>query len=482
MDIPSKVGRYTLHNILGAGSFGSVYLGTFPTPSTPFAIKVINIEALITQRSPYDIPEIQNLLRLRFEEYISKIEEVILIPPNLYIVMEYCAGGDLDKILKLRVQTRQPIPMKILKNWFSQIMKGYQNLHTQGLIHRDIKPQNILLTHTDIETAEIRIADFGVSKCFERLNSSMTITGTSKYMSPEMLNIERYDYKTDIYSIGVVFYELISLKYPFSRGDYDRIVHKEMMTEGIHFLDSVPISVQDLVRRMMEYDKNQRIGVEDILNHDFFKCEFSATDVIHYSPSGRSSEGYTEPIQRDSIHIPHSASYTELYIPTHITYNLTESIKSATTLYETAVDYINKGNNNIYIGFMHMEVALNTLNISITYAENELKKCFKHGIHDLYTQTNDKKLCNAYNQAYESRLHLFESVANFLARCESSFEQNCINYIKSYVYTLMQQRKLKEAWSISDISIKWKPRYLIEDIYSYYHQLNILKEEGNFSI
>ena len=182
-----------------------------------------------------------------------------------YIVMEYADDGDLSK--KIRQQKEKTCKDKhftedkILK-YFYQICKGIEYIHSKNVIHRDIKSQNIFL----MKNGSIKIGDFGIAKALTKTNSNaMTVIGTPYYFSPEIINGEPYNYKTDIWSLGVVLYEMCNLKLPFDsnniaqlsikilRGNYDPIPFK--YSKEMHHL----------VKRMLNLDQNKRPDIKEVM-------------------------------------------------------------------------------------------------------------------------------------------------------------------------------------------------------------------------
>ena len=188
-----------------------------------------------------------------------------------YIVMEYADDGDLNK--KIRQQQQKISKEKYFKEekilkYFYQICKGIEYIHSKNVIHRDIKSQNIFLT----KNGTIKIGDFGIAKTLAHTNSNaMTVIGTPYYFSPEIINGEPYNYKTDIWSLGVVLYEMCCLKLPFDsnniaqlsmkilRGNYDPIPFK--FSKEMH----------SIVKRMLNVDQNKRPDIKEVMQCPLLK-------------------------------------------------------------------------------------------------------------------------------------------------------------------------------------------------------------------
>ena len=182
-----------------------------------------------------------------------------------YIVMEYADDGDLNKKIK---QQQQKISKdkyfsedKILK-FFYQICKGIEYIHSKNVIHRDIKSQNIFL----MKNGTIKIGDFGIAKSLSNTNSNAkTIIGTPYYFSPEIINGEPYNYKTDIWSLGVVLYEMCNLKLPFDSNNIAQLSIK--ILKGNY--DPIPFryskEIHNLIKRMLNVDQNNRPDIKEVI-------------------------------------------------------------------------------------------------------------------------------------------------------------------------------------------------------------------------
>lgn len=147
----------------------------------------------------------KDLKHANIVQYIeSFIEKDVLI-----IIMEYCEEGDLGFHVKRRQQKKELIPEKIILNWFLQIALALDYIHSKKILHRDIKSSNIFLT----SNGTVKIGDFGISKVLEGTQEAAnTVVGTPYYMSPEVCENKPYTYKSDVWALGCVLYELCTLK------------------------------------------------------------------------------------------------------------------------------------------------------------------------------------------------------------------------------------------------------------------------------
>ncbi len=132
---------------------------------------------------------------------------------QLCIVMDFADGGDLQKIVKETANQKKFLEEDKILNWFTQICLAIKHCHDRKILHRDLKSQNIFLTKNGI----IKLGDFGIAKVLSNtVEKAVTIVGTPYYLSPEIINNKPYSFKSDIWSLGVLLYEMCALKPPFN--------------------------------------------------------------------------------------------------------------------------------------------------------------------------------------------------------------------------------------------------------------------------
>lgn len=148
---------------------------------------------------------------------------------KLCIVMEYADGGDLNMLIKKRKQDQKNgymnafWPENEVLEIFCQIIMALQSVHQHRILHRDIKSHNVFLTKDMV----VKLGDFGVSKVLSTTKSrAATIIGTPYYYSPEMCKGESYDSKSDIWSLGVLLFEMCALEYPFRGKNYSKLIEQ----------------------------------------------------------------------------------------------------------------------------------------------------------------------------------------------------------------------------------------------------------------
>ena len=200
---------------------------------------------------------------------IIHFEESFLIKkPKLAIclVMEYADGEDLKKRIINQIKKKIYFSENQVLDWFTQICLGIKHLHDRKILHRDLKTENIFLTKNHV----IKLGDFGVAKCLDyTLQKAKTEIGTPYYISPEIILGDPYSFPTDIWSLGVILYELCTLQLPFigrSRGELNANIIRGRFAE---FKSDYSDDIKNLLKNLLNVDQEQRLRVHDILSNNY---------------------------------------------------------------------------------------------------------------------------------------------------------------------------------------------------------------------
>ena len=205
------------------------------------------------------------LKKLRNHKNIIKLFEYLETETYFYIIMENIPGGNLLNIINKMLK----IPEKLSKYIFKQLIEGIKYIQNQGIVHRDIKPDNILI---DLNNT-IKICDFGVSKEVKQNQLLKDSCGTPAFVAPEILLDSPYDpFKCDIWSSGVVLYTMLSGVVPF-RGNNDHQLHKSILRKFTQ-LNDISIECQALIYKLLVVNLNKRIKIDNILYHKWFKDSY----------------------------------------------------------------------------------------------------------------------------------------------------------------------------------------------------------------
>ena len=196
---------------------------------------------------------------------------------HLYVFTEYADDGDLQIKLDQHIKKNEYFEEQTLLNWLMQICLALNYIHNDKnkIIHRNIKPSNIFLMKDNFA----KLGDFGVAKALSpTLGYAKTIVATPKYLAPEIINKERYTYMADIWSLGVTFYQLMYLKYPFE-GKTDEEIEKNILEGNIKELpneNSYDVKFVELINEMLSKRPDERPSAKDILEKTIIKTRIES--------------------------------------------------------------------------------------------------------------------------------------------------------------------------------------------------------------
>jgi serine/threonine protein kinase len=254
-----QIQNYKIISTLGEGGMGTVYLAEHITIQRKVAVKVLHSQLTkndsLRQRFQNEAVLMAKLQHPNIVGLIDFFEQ----DGNLFLIMEYVEGIGLDDFIK---NLSTPVSIERGKNIMLQVLNGFAYAHSNGIIHRDVKPSNILITKND----EVKILDFGIAKLLDDVQNKLTKTGTqigtAYYMSPEQVKAQELDQRTDIYSLGITFYELLSGFCPFanSQSEYDvyRRIVEEPLVPLTESLGNQYTHVWKIIKKQTEKNKEWR--------------------------------------------------------------------------------------------------------------------------------------------------------------------------------------------------------------------------------
>ena len=262
----SKVIEDIFPKQLGSGSFGRVFLVTHNETKKLYALKVIDKRKLLVSYGKLDI--IYNEINIHSKldhENIIKLYNVHEDTENINIIMEYAQNGNLFELLS---KEKNGFSEYKAFEYFIQVVNAVYYLHNNNIIHRDIKPENILIGDDN----KIKLCDFGWAKELTLENRS-TFCGTVEYMAPEIVDNENYDYSVDIWSLGILLYELLYGHSPFKANNTKNIILNIKSHELIYDdkNKNVSNSCKDLIKKLLNNNPQKRYKIKDILEHPFIK-------------------------------------------------------------------------------------------------------------------------------------------------------------------------------------------------------------------
>ncbi|XP_052607754.1 serine/threonine-protein kinase Nek3 isoform X5 [Peromyscus californicus insignis] len=254
----SSMDNYTVLRVIGQGSFGRALLVRQESSNQKFAMKEVRLLKSFSE-TRNSRKEAVLLAKMKHPNIVA-FKEAFEAEGNLYIVMEYCDGGDLMQ--KIKQQKGKLLPEDTILNWFIQICLGVNHIHKKRVLHRDIKSKNVFLT----QSGKVKLGDFGSARLLSSpMAFACTYVGTPYYVPPEIWENLPYNNKSDIWSLGCILYELCALKHPFQAHSWKNLILK--ICQGpIHPLPALYSSkLQCLVKQMLKRNPSQRPSATTLL-------------------------------------------------------------------------------------------------------------------------------------------------------------------------------------------------------------------------
>ncbi|KAF4321042.1 hypothetical protein BBO99_00000790 [Phytophthora kernoviae] len=257
---------------IGKGTHGTVVLARRKLDGAVVAVKRVRISQ-ISENGRKQADNEVILLKSLYHVNIVRFYDHFLADDELNIVMEYSDGGNLRQLVKLRSREKMgPFPEPVIMSWFAQLVLAVAYIHGKNVLHRDLKAQNIFLTHKNV----VKLGDFGISKALAGDDTANTACGTPESMSPEICRGEPYGKKSDIWSLGCILYEMIMLRRPFEASTLPEIFTKICKGEFPPILPTFSRELRLLVQLMLQQDASKRPSIEDICRFPFVQAPIQA--------------------------------------------------------------------------------------------------------------------------------------------------------------------------------------------------------------
>ncbi|KAG6596389.1 Serine/threonine-protein kinase ATG1c, partial [Cucurbita argyrosperma subsp. sororia] len=283
------VADYLVGRQIGSGSFSVVWHARHRVHGTEVAIKEISMSRLSKKLQDSLMSEIFILKRINHPNII-RLHDIVEVPGKIHLVLEYCRGGDLSFYIQ---QRHGRIPEAIAKRFLQQLAAGLKVLRDNNLIHRDLKPQNLLLS-TSGDNSVLKIADFGFARSLQPRGLAETLCGSPLYMAPEIMQLQKYDAKADLWSVGAILFQFVTGRTPFTGNNQIQLLQNIVKSTELHFpsdINDLSFECKDLCRKLLRRNPVERLTFEEFFNHPFL-CANQPDELLGSKRSSRLVDGF----------------------------------------------------------------------------------------------------------------------------------------------------------------------------------------------
>uniref|UniRef100_A0A0R3T0T1 Non-specific serine/threonine protein kinase n=1 Tax=Rodentolepis nana TaxID=102285 RepID=A0A0R3T0T1_RODNA len=299
---------FQILKVIGKGGYGTVYLVQKTTKSPDkdkfYAMKVLKKAKLIrNEKNTVHTVSERNILQMLKHPFLVRLHYAFQNRSNLYIVLEYCPGGELFRYLE-----RECFLMEDAACFYiSEIALAIGHLHSLGIIYRDLKPENILLD----KDGHVKLTDFGLSK--EGVGTTNTFCGTIEYMAPEIIRCGGHGRAVDWWSLGTLLFDMLSGGPPFSQEADKKATAEKIIKSQVRFPPSFSTEAVQLIRGLLKKDPKERLGtkndVEEIKEQAFFARHGINWDDVY---NRRMEPPYTPELSSESDVSMFDPSFTKM--------------------------------------------------------------------------------------------------------------------------------------------------------------------------
>lgn len=258
---------FEVNNLIGKGNFGRVFKMT-DSLGRVYAVKKVNKESLSDASAEY----LKKEIKIQSEIFHHNIVNCLFsfeTETSVYIAQEFCAGGDLESY----VFRTKKIPKPFIRKLVTGLLGGLTYLHRNNIMHRDLKLANLLLTTSNPDTAELKLADFGFAKKMEQ-SITTTQVGSPLYMAPEIFRDSNYSIKADMWSLGAVLYEIFTGQALFSVSSLEELISKQEVPVCFPENSRLPLACKNLIQSLLQKNPESRPSCEEIWVNEYFSEVF----------------------------------------------------------------------------------------------------------------------------------------------------------------------------------------------------------------
>ncbi|KAH8730699.1 kinase-like domain-containing protein [Phaeosphaeriaceae sp. PMI808] len=278
-----NLNHFRLLRVVGKGAFGKVRIVERKDTGLTFALKYIRKDEIVRSESVRNIIRERRMLEHLNHPFLCNLRYsfqdieylYVHLTQSSYIVVDLMNGGDLRFHISRKTFTEEAV-----RFWIAELGCAVRYIHQQGIVHRDIKPDNVLLD----SDGHVHLADFNVASDFTPHKPLTSKSGTLAYLAPEVYEGKGYSCEVDWWSLGVLFYECIYNKRPFEASSHDSLAQKISKGEPTYPVTSPPVSMPCLhaISSLLEKNRKKRIGAisfESFLDNPFFRpLDFTALE------------------------------------------------------------------------------------------------------------------------------------------------------------------------------------------------------------
>jgi serine/threonine protein kinase len=331
---------------IGKGSFSTVYKGYRKDNNQRCAIKCVHKDRL-GKKLLKSLSREMNILKEIQHSNIVKLYGIEETHSRVFIIMEYCSLGDLSTYIRSNANQTSigGLHVDIVLNFFHQISSSLFYLRSKNLIHRDLKPQNILLCksnqlqpfdshkpgtsvplYSKSESSSLpilKLADFGFARELENQDMAQTLCGSPLYMSPEILSYEKYSEKADLWSLGTILFEMLTAKPPFKASNHISLLHKINNTEAILFPDEC---ISPIIQSPLPMNKDNQYCIQMSENMDV-EYKYSSSQPSQSVFFGRKSFVIS---RKTSVSLPSSDRQFDKPFPRYNSSEISDGLRELT--------------------------------------------------------------------------------------------------------------------------------------------------------
>ncbi|KAE8666540.1 Serine/threonine-protein kinase AtPK2/AtPK19 [Hibiscus syriacus] len=259
---PMGLEDFEVLKVVGQGAFGKVYQVRRNGTSDIYAMKVMRKDKIMEKNHAEYMKSERDILGKVDHPFIVPLKYSFQTKYRLYLVLDFVNGGHLFFQLYRQGLFREDLA----RIYTAEIVLAVSHLHASGIMHRDLKPENILLD----ASGHVMLTDFGLAKEFDEATRSNSMCGTLEYMSPEIVTGKGHDKAADWWSVGILLYEMLTGKPPFTGGNRQKVQEK-IIKEKIKLPNFLSSEAHSILKGLLQKEASKRLGSEEIKRHKWFK-------------------------------------------------------------------------------------------------------------------------------------------------------------------------------------------------------------------